>query len=425
MPTLYKVITEFIQQYNKEFDFYQELARIVATKLEDQVIKRGIKAMITHRAKRPDRLKEKLLKRNKEKNYKSRDEISNDVLDLAGVRAALYFPSESSILEEIIADTFVIVEKRIFPNEPHKPKPGKRFSGYWATHYRVRLKEEDDTKRYKDSIVEIQVASVLMHAWSEVEHDLLYKPLSGNLSEDELAILDEINGLVLSGEIALERLQRAMAERTRKQNDISDKYELTNLIVNSLSKNDLERLKLGPTFLLDNFNRYIEKINIDVLLKYIENINPNIPETVTDQILDMLLSDNYDLNLEKYFENLRTSARSVFGFESFVKCWVILQKAANELYANRENTKYKYVIDAYNALSNLNILNSEELLEIENDKEIRNQLVHGVWEISEADLQEKFFLLSKIAAKVIKNIPSKGKKIQLNKELAKLATSFK
>lgn len=52
-----------------------------------------------------------------------------------------------------------------------------------------------------------------MHAWSEVEHDLIYKPLQGTLSKEELAILDELNGLVLAGEIALERLQAAGNER--------------------------------------------------------------------------------------------------------------------------------------------------------------------------------------------------------------------
>lgn len=49
---------------------------------------------------------------------------------------------------------------------------------------------------------EIQVASLIMHAWSEVEHDLIYKPMQGTLSEEELSILDELNGLVLAGEIA-------------------------------------------------------------------------------------------------------------------------------------------------------------------------------------------------------------------------------
>lgn len=35
------------------------------------------------------------------------------------------------------------------------------------------------------------------------------KPLQGRLSDDEYAILDELNGLVMAGEIALERLQKA------------------------------------------------------------------------------------------------------------------------------------------------------------------------------------------------------------------------
>lgn len=56
-----------------------------------------------------------------------------------------------------------------------------------------------------------------MHAWSEVEHDLIYKPLQGTLSKEELAILDELNGLVLAGEIALERLQAAGNERDPQQ----------------------------------------------------------------------------------------------------------------------------------------------------------------------------------------------------------------
>lgn len=58
-------------------------------------------------------------------------------------------------------------------------------------------------KRYAEARVEIQVASVVMHAWAEVEHDLVYKPLAGELSQDEYAILDELNGLVMAGEIAL------------------------------------------------------------------------------------------------------------------------------------------------------------------------------------------------------------------------------
>jgi ppGpp synthetase/RelA/SpoT-type nucleotidyltranferase len=48
-----------------------------------------------------------------------------------------------------------------------------------------------------------------MHAWSEVEHDLVYKPFEGTLSDEEYAILDELKGLMIAGEIAFERLQKA------------------------------------------------------------------------------------------------------------------------------------------------------------------------------------------------------------------------
>jgi len=71
------------------------------------------------------------------------------------------------------------------------------------------------------------VASVLIHAWAEVEHDLVYKPTSGKLSEDEYAILDELNGLVLAGEISLERLQRAAKLRIDKMvGKFNNHYEL-------------------------------------------------------------------------------------------------------------------------------------------------------------------------------------------------------
>ena len=263
-----KIIDDFIKQYNKEFDYYQKLSQIVASKIEDQLFKRGIKAIVTHRAKRPDRLKDKLVKRNEEKQYKTVDDIFKDIVDLAGIRVSLYFPSEREIIDEIINELFQIEKKKEFPNAAHTPKYTKRFSGYWATHYRVKLKEESLTKRYLDTLAEIQVASVLMHAWSEVEHDLVYKPFSGDLSKEELAILDEINGLVLSGEIALERLQSAMAERTKQRNDITDKYELTNYLLNTIDKNYINKIKLGDTFLLNNYLNTTKKLDTKDFEKY-------------------------------------------------------------------------------------------------------------------------------------------------------------
>ena len=71
-----------------------------------------------------------------------------------------------------------------------------------------------------------------MLAWAEVEHDLVYKPTQGRLSEDEYAILDELNGLVLAGEVALERLQRAGEARTGERGtQFSNHYDLASFLL--------------------------------------------------------------------------------------------------------------------------------------------------------------------------------------------------
>ena len=61
------------------------------------------------------------------------------------------------------------------------------------------------------------------------------KPLQGTLSDEELAILDELNGLVLSGEIALERLQAAGNERIQSKNtSFNNQYDLAAYLYNYL-----------------------------------------------------------------------------------------------------------------------------------------------------------------------------------------------
>lgn len=170
---------------------------------------------------------------------------------------ALYFPGDIEIVDSVIEKTFNVKEKKKFPQETTARNEmkliyEKRFSGYAAKHYRVCMNGNDRyAKEYK---IEIQVASVLMHAWSEVEHDLIYKPSQGSLSKEELMILDEINGLVIAGNIALERLQDAGADRVAEGNyEFKNHYDLSLFIT----------LELGVKEILDSKGTFyfLEKIN--------------------------------------------------------------------------------------------------------------------------------------------------------------------
>ena len=233
------VIDEFLRQYEREYDYYFGVARFTARRCELSLSEAGIRHLVTFRAKRVDRLREKLFNRNEETPYGSIEAIRQDIVDLAGVRVALFFPGDQKTTESFIENSFSVEDngRKTFPS-PNRPQSyssfKERFVGYCATHYRVRnrigeLPQEE--LRYADARVEIQVASVLMLAWQEVHHDLGYKPLSGDLSDDERAILDEVNGLVIAGEVAFERLQRAVERRLSEQDEaFANHYDLASYL---------------------------------------------------------------------------------------------------------------------------------------------------------------------------------------------------
>jgi len=400
------VIDNFIKQYEKH------------EVLETEIINRGIKALVSNRAKRVDRLKEKLLKRNQKKNYKSRKAIEKDIVDLAGIRVALYFPSERKIIGQVIEDLFEVVETKVFPENPHKPKHNKRFSGYWATHYRVKIKKSDDVdKRFTNTVFEVQVASVLMHAWSEVEHDLVYKPFSGELSDDELAILDEINGLVLTGEIALERLQKAITERTKKQAEITDKYELTNLMFNNYH-NNFKKINFGNTEYLANYLKAIQKIDTSQIAEAMTRVNQNINETFSDQLFQNIIAINKSQdNLKKYFSQITTDKKKVSGFELFTKTWITFEKVIAQLNKENGSSNRKNFIPNLDIVKEVSHLNQKEIDQIKKLRTIRNHMLHGYESFPNEKLEKSYLQLKKIVEKCILAIQDEGLRVEWKSEL--------
>ncbi|WP_158861468.1 GTP pyrophosphokinase [Lunatibacter salilacus] len=412
------IVDNFIKQYEKEYDFYRQLARLGHDVLETEIINRGLKAIISNRAKRIDRLKEKVLQRNKSKNYKSKIAIEKDIVDLAGIRVALYFPSEREVVGEVIKELFDIEESKTFPENSHKPKHNKRFSGYWATHYRVRLKKADDVdKRFTSTVFEIQVASVLMHAWSEVEHDLVYKPFSGNLTEEELAILDEINGLVLTGEIALERLQKAITERTKQQTEITDKYDLTNLVFSNYLDH-FKKINFGNTEYLNNYLKAINKIDTSQITEAISKINLQLNESFSDQLLQNIIAINKNSdNLSKYFNQITSDKKKASGFELFTRTWIVFEKVISQLNQENGNKDRKNFIPNLDIVSEVSHLTQREISKVQQLRKIRNQMLHGYESFSNEQLEKHYKDLKSIVQKCINAIQNVDIKEELNNEL--------
>lgn len=349
------VIEVFLQQYTKEYDYYYELARKVAYICETVLQRNGIHAVVTYRAKRPDSLKEKLIKRNEEKNYGSIEDIYNDIADLAGVRIATYFPGDRREIARLIEAEFITDKAKYFPDGEHLSpftfNYTRRFTGYDAIHYRVRIKDvrlEDNKKRFSRSQVEIQIASALMHAWAEVEHDLVYKPKVGSLSEEEYRILDELNGMVLSGEIALERLQKAFNQRiSRIQHSFNNHYELAALIREKIKMDLPYNTYMGKADILFSF---LQKIHMDKpkdICRYIEVAGRlKQTKTIVRKMVDLILEDYpqyYNSYIEAKYETYGITAhlseeslsyidRDNGKLYEFVELWAELQAKVKKLY---------------------------------------------------------------------------------------------
>ncbi len=103
------LIAQFVARYRKEFDFYEQSSRMVAQVLDSNLQSAGVRAIVTSRAKHPTRLEAKVRQRAKKNAYASIDEIYDDIVDLAGVRVALYFPGEREEVGRIVKSLFVLV----------------------------------------------------------------------------------------------------------------------------------------------------------------------------------------------------------------------------------------------------------------------------------------------------------------------------
>jgi len=103
-----------------------------------------------------------------------RDPLS-EITDLAGVRVITFFPKTLKEVDRVIHAEFRVIEKK---DQHHYHHTRGRF-GYRSVHYLVRMKPEraalPEYRCFAKLTAEIQVRTILQHAWAEMEHDIRYK----------------------------------------------------------------------------------------------------------------------------------------------------------------------------------------------------------------------------------------------------------
>lgn len=160
-----------MSEYEKKERLYQSFTSEVEHLLKKILEAEGIMCnAITSRLKDRESLKGKLIRKN------DKYESLSDITDIAGIRVITYYTEDVDKVAEIVEREFEIdKENSIDKRDALEPD---RF-GYCSIHYVVKMSPERlrlrEMQAYSDLKCEIQIRSVLQHAWAEIEHDLGYK----------------------------------------------------------------------------------------------------------------------------------------------------------------------------------------------------------------------------------------------------------
>ena len=117
------VIHAFVEAYRKKWEEYARIAESVRARVKTLLDAGGIMAIVTSRAKDPDRLAAKLRRMDGERQtpFATQEEIFEAIHDLVGVRIALYFPADGARVRNLLRAHFNMrQDSKVFP----PPVPG-------------------------------------------------------------------------------------------------------------------------------------------------------------------------------------------------------------------------------------------------------------------------------------------------------------
>ncbi|MFC4639487.1 GTP pyrophosphokinase [Deinococcus hohokamensis] len=155
-----------VSAYQAALPRYERQREAAVALLGDVLAQAGLKIHhLTGRVKRPASLADKL--RRKPGRYHHLD----DLTDLVGVRVITYFESDVAVVSRLLEEHFEVDwANSVDKGKVHDPD---RF-GYMGVHYVLRAPPGADANL--DGLrFEVQIRSILQHAWAEIEHDLGYK----------------------------------------------------------------------------------------------------------------------------------------------------------------------------------------------------------------------------------------------------------
>jgi len=255
---------DFIKYYKSKKEDYNRLGQNIVEALKTFLFEADIPFLeIYYRVKKLDSIIEKI----ERKSYKNPvDEIE----DICGIRIICYYISDIKRINEIINTEFTILEQQDKSN-----LLGLKEFAYRSNHYIVKINDSwlvaPNYRKLDGLKAEIQVRTILMHAWAEIEHKLNYK------SDAQVP----------------DRFQRKLFRLSAKFEEADEQFEELKEGINNYKEQLIKTIKTTKKF---NLN---QDFNIDSFKAFIKYHFPD------DNIDDLYINYNFE-EYSKYGKDFKT-----------------------------------------------------------------------------------------------------------------------
>lgn len=278
--------------------------------------------MIESRTKDIKSFEEKI--KRKKKSYISLD----DITDLSGLRVIVYYPEDIQKVIQVLRSEFEIDEKNSIVK-------GDEFNsnefGYKSFHLVLNISNNRATlsewQRYRDFKCEVQVRTVLQHAWASISHTLQYKT-THDVPKSLQRKLFRLAGLFELADEQFSEINKAhltLASQIQKESIDTSKRDLNLLSVQQLIKKSNTVKTIYDIALKVGFTDWNDDMDLD---------GPNEADTISGLIS---LCEHFQIQsimtLEKDIKSLNNEI-----IESFLN---------KQLNADRENSEAWYVSPAF------------------------------------------------------------------------------
>lgn len=279
---------EFRQQYSERKPHYERLANNLQDVLKSFLVEKSIPYLeVLARVKDVDSAYEKISRKEYDKPFEQ-------IEDWCGLRIICYYPSDIDQIGEMLGEEFDIRTQE----DTSKRLAAHEF-GYRSTHFILKIKPEwaaaPNYRMLQDFKAEVQVRTILMHAWAEIEHKLSYK----------------------SAEQVPDQFRRKLFRLSAKFEEADEQFEELRNGIKEYRENIRETVTDAPAF-------RDQELNLDTLYAFLQVAFPDRTtidvgtESSSDTVLSDLLAELHKagITMKNIVDIYELTEEALIAFES-------------------------------------------------------------------------------------------------------------